>query len=226
MGKITQNYQLEKPAKKSQKYICKECSRETSHKIIASYLEKGSEEVGGGNSVDWNVRNQIIQCLGCESVSFRTASTCSEDYDYDNEGNCYCNETVTFYPGRAEGLKAINTYLLPPTVQNIYKETILALENEQYVLAGIGIRALIETVCKDLKAEGKDLHSKLNDLKEKSIVTKEGLDTLHKLRVLGNKAAHEVKSHNKQQLSLAITIIEHILEGTYIIPQQVSSVFK
>ena len=116
--------------------------------------------------------------------------------------------------------------MLPPNVQSIYQETILAIENEQNILAGIGVRALIETICKDLSAEGKDLYNKINSLKEKSIVTKEGVDTLHKLRVLGNDAAHEVKRHNKQQLSLAIQIIEHMLDGTYIIPHKVSKVFE
>jgi len=42
---------------------------------------------GGGHGVDWNEKNHIIQCLGCESVSFRVVSTFSEDYDYDHEGN-------------------------------------------------------------------------------------------------------------------------------------------
>jgi uncharacterized protein DUF4145 len=226
MGKVTKKYTLAKGNEEGHKFICKECCRETSHSIISSYSEAGYEDCGGGNGVDWDVRNQIIQCLGCEAVSFRVISTFSEDYDYDQEGKMVLNETVKYYPGRSEGLKAISSYLLPENVQCIYKETILAIENEQNVLAGIGIRALIETICKDLKAEGKDLYNKINDLKEKSIVTNEGVDTLHKLRVLGNDAAHEVKEHNKQQLSVAIQIIEHMLDGTYIIPHKVAEVFQ
>lgn len=225
MGKVTRKFSLEEIKEEQHKFICKECSRETTHKIVASYLERGSEDCGRDQSVDWNERNQIIQCLGCETVSFRVAGTCSENYEHDCDGDMYYNETVKYYPGRSEGLKAINSYLLPPNVQSIYQETILAIENEQNVLAGIGVRALIETICKDLSAEGKDLYNKINSL-EKSIVTKEGVDTLHKLRVLGNDAAHEVKKHNKQQLSLAIQIIEHMLDGTYIIPHKVSEVFK
>ncbi len=228
MSKSTVEFSLEvegKQQKEKHRFICKECSKETFHKIMASYHEKGHEDCGRGNSVDWNVRNQIIQCLGCETVSFRVVSTCSEDYDHDDEGNpCYV-EDVKYYPGRSENLKAFTSYLLPENVQYIYRETILAIENEQNILAGIGIRALIETVCKDLNASGKNLYKKINWLKETSIVTKEGMEALHKLRVLGNDAAHEVKAHNIQQLSIAIQIIEHMLEGTYIIPHKVSKAF-
>lgn len=219
------DFTLENNLEGTYKFICKECSRETSHKIISSYCENGSEDHGDGNSIDWNIKNQIIQCLGCENVSFRVSSTCSEDYDVDIDG-IYHYETIKYYPSRFEGLKAINIYLLPVEVQGIYQETILAIENEQNILAGIGMRALIETICKDQKAEGKDLYQQINSLHQKSIVTKEGVDTLHKLRVLGNKAAHEVQAHNKEQLSLAIQIIEHMLDGTYIIPHKVSRVLK
>ncbi len=138
---------------------------------------------------------------------------------------CTYDERITYYPGRTEGLRAINIYLLPITVQNIYQETILAIENEQNILAGIGIRALIETICKNQQAEGKNLFDKINSLKEKSILTNEGAETLHKLRVLGNDAAHEVKAHDRNQLLLALQIIEHMLDGTYIIPQKVSKIF-
>ncbi|MDD5759950.1 MAG: DUF4145 domain-containing protein [Desulfobulbaceae bacterium] len=225
MGIIDRKFTIKTGIEGKYKFICKDCSRETSHVIVASYDERGSEDCGGGNSIDWNTKNQIIQCLGCENVSFRVVSSNSEDYDQDDEGITY-NEYNKYYPGRSEGLKAINSYLLPHKVQTIYEETILAVENEQKVLAGIGIRALIETICKDQEAEGKDLYHKINSLQQKSILTKEGVDTLHKLRVLGNESAHEVKAHNIEQLSLAIQIIEHMLDGSYLIPDKVSKVFK
>ena len=225
MESFVRNFKLEDQSVENQKIVCKECCRETSHKIVTSYYEDGSQDCGNGNTFDWSSRNQIIQCLGCESVSFRVISSNSEDYDFDENGFSYYS-TEKYYPARTEGLKGISVYLLPDSVQAIYQETILAIENEQNILAGIGIRALIETICKDKLAKGKNLYEKIDDLKEQSILTKEGAETLHKLRILGNDAAHEVKSHNTDQLSLAIQIIEHMLEGTYIIPHKVSSTFK
>lgn len=227
MGIIKKKFTLENNIPGKHKFICRECSKETTHSIVSSYKELGSEDSGGGDTFDWAEISQIIQCQGCEAVSFRVESTNSEDYHHDNDNfERHYNETVKFYPGRSAGLKAIDSYLLPSNVQEIYQETIFAIEHEQNILAGIGVRALIETICKDRNAEGKDLYHKINSLQEKSIVTKEGVEILHKLRVLGNDAAHEVKKHDYQQLSLAIEIIEHMLDGTYIIPHKVSLAFK
>lgn len=165
MGKIQKSYSLEAPVPGKHRFICRECSKETVHVIVAAYIENGSEDCGGGNGVDWQKVDQIIQCQGCESVSFRVISTNSEDYEWDPEGMIY-NESVIYYPGRSAGLKAIDSYLLPQDVQGIYQETVLAIENEQNILAGIGIRVLIETICKDLNAKGANLHDKINSLRE------------------------------------------------------------
>lgn len=224
MGEITQAYKLITDDESKYRLYCKECSGLTIHSIVSSFNESGSEDCGGGQSVDWNCKNQTIQCLGCQTVSFRSVSTFSEDIEYDHDCT-YHPETIKYYPSRVEGVKSLESHLLPYTIQQIYKETVLSLENDQFILAGIGIRAIVETICKDLEAEGRDLHKKINALKERSIVTQEGADTLHKLRVLGNSAAHEVKAHNSQQLELALQIIEHMLERTYIIPARVESVF-
>ncbi|MCI5122598.1 MAG: DUF4145 domain-containing protein, partial [Candidatus Electrothrix sp. AUS4] len=216
MNEVTKKFTIAQGDDKKHRLVCRECGRDTLHSIICSYDENSSV-----NSVDWHRKNQIIQCLGCETVSFRTVSTFSEDVEYDYTGDPYWPETIKYYPGRAEGLKSIDSYLLPYSIQQIYKETILSIENEQYILAGIGIRAIVETICKDLNADGRNLYEKIDSLKNKSIVTTEGAAILHKLRVLGNDAAHEVKAHNSRQLELAMQIIEHMLDGTYVIPARV-----
>lgn len=48
---------------------------------------------------------------------------------------------------------------------------------------------------------------------------------MHRLRSLGNEAAHEVKPQSEEQLYMAMQIIDHMLEGTYIIPQRMNQVF-
>lgn len=225
MAEISTNFDLILNPKKNERIVCKECSRETVHSIISTYTENGNEECGNGNSVQWCCHNQIIQCLGCETVSFRTVSTCSEEYDYDENNQMYAIKTIKYYPGRNKEVKSINSYSLPYSIQKIYEETILAIENELFILAGVGIRAIIETICKDLSAIGNNLYNKIDDLKEKSFITPEGANILHKLRGLGNDAAHEVKAHDSKQLELAMHIIDHMLDSTYIIPNKVKEVF-
>lgn len=229
MGNIKKTYNLENTQEETEKIVCKECATETSHSIIATYKEKGDDDCGGGNSFQWTNRNEIIQCLGCESVTFRVVSCDSENWDHDygsdpQEPDVIYHKTYKYYPSRFAGLQEVDVYMMPDKIRGIYQETILAIENEQNILSGIGVRALVETICKDQNASGNNLLEKLDDLHANSIVTAEGLKALHKLRILGNESAHEVKAHSKEVLVLAFEVIKHMLDGTYILPQKISRV--
>ncbi|WP_322114592.1 DUF4145 domain-containing protein [Pseudomonas putida] len=116
--------------------------------------------------------------------------------------------------------------MLPWGIGTIYKEARSAVESELFIIGGIAIRALLETICSDINAKGRKLDQKIDDLHAKSLVTKEGVETLHKIRVLGNRAAHNAQAHSKDQLLLALEVIEYILIGTYIIPERTKSIFK
>lgn len=227
MDQITKVFVLGVEDHKQHKYPCRKCNLETKHDVVACLTENGSQDCGSGNSVDWTQQNQIIQCLGCEEVSFRICSTNSEDYDHDYEnGRRYHNETVTYFPGRAIGSKVIDHWLLPWGIGQIYKEARSAVENELFIIGGIAIRTLLESICSDVGAKGRKLDLKIDDLHEKSLVTKEGVETLHKIRILGNRAAHKSEAHSKDQLLLALEVIEHILIGSYIIPERAKELFK
>jgi hypothetical protein len=225
MAKITQSYTLEDPSSERIKIVCKECNSLTLHAIVACYRESGNEDCGRGNCVDWTKDHEIIQCQGCETVSFRIASSDSESWSVGVDGLSEQYFGYTYYPTRFEGNKNIDVYMLPEKVREIYQETVLAVENEQNILAGIGIRALIETICKDQNSTGKNLPEKIDFLHKKSIITEEGVNILHKLRVLGNDAAHEVKAHKKETLILALEVLVHMLDGTYILPQKIKKIF-
>lgn len=227
MGGTTKEFKLQTIAESGHKYPCRKCGLETKHDIIVCYTENGDNDCGGGNSVQWTEHNQIIQCLGCEDISFRKCSTNSEEYEQDYElAAPYYIETVTFYPGRVLGSKVLDHWVLPWTIGQIYKESRAAVENELFIIGGIAIRSLLESICLDVKAEGRNLARKIDDLHARSLVTQEGVETLHKIRLLGNLAAHSAKTHSKDQLMLALEVVEHILIGTYIIPARAKEIFK
>tara|TARA_R110000850_G_scaffold250226_2_gene375162 strand:- start:119 stop:808 length:690 start_codon:yes stop_codon:yes gene_type:complete len=220
---ITKSYTLKTEVETS-KSTCNKCLHETNHKVVSSYIEQGSEDVGQGQTVDWEEDYQIIQCCGCEEISFKSIMSNSEDMDFDGE-NMVHMEYINYYPQRNLSQPYPSLELLPISVFRIYKETISALNNEQRILAGIGIRALIEAVCSEQEAEGKTLNHKITDLKNKSIVTVEGESALHKLRALGNESAHEAKPSSMDKLLTALKVVEHMLDGTYIIPEKIKSAF-
>lgn len=206
---------------------CSKCSGKTAHKVMASVDLRGNEE-DGEHSFSWCVDHQIVQCLGCKTISFRKASSNSEDYYPISHDEYEYDILQELYPSRIEGRKGIGDeiHYLPSNVRRIYEETLLAITNQSPVLSGIGLRALLETVCKEKNATGKDLFEKIDSLVTSSILTPMSASILHKIRTLGNAAAHEVKPHSQKQLGLAMDIIEHLLNDVYILPKQAESEFE
>lgn len=188
-----------------------------------SVEERGSHPAGdGANSFDWWSDSEVVQCQGCKAVTFRQTSSDSESGDFGDEG-WEPSVKERLYPGRLAGMKTLGDeveYYVPTEVYRIYSETIGALANGSPVLAGIGLRALLEAVCKERHAGGKDLHKKIEDLQRQGILTQVSATILHKIRALGNAAAHEVKPHPEHQLALALGIVEHLLNDVYILPKK------
>lgn len=64
-------------------------------------------------------------------------------------------------------------------------------------------------------AQGQNLSPRIDNLVTRAILTREGAAILHKLRVLGNEAAHEVSPHAMDRLKVGIEVAEHMLEGAH-----------
>ena len=206
---------------------CTKCSGRTTHKVLASADIRGDQN-DGDFQFSWATDYQIVQCQGCKSISFRKASSNSEDYQHFEDGEVVEVVDETLYPSRLEGRKGLSedAYYLPVKVNRIYNETFQALMSQSPILAGIGLRALLETVCKEKNAVGKDLFKKIDNLVSQTILTPVSASILHRIRALGNDAAHEVKPHTQKQLGLAMDVVEHLLRDVYILPKQMDSEFN
>lgn len=203
---------------------CGSCKRLTKHRVLASVDENG-ENWFGSNSFQYWSEYQVIMCQGCEIIGFRSTNTNSEDWDFDEHDAVVLNETINLYPSR-EGRNLLkDTYLLPTNVQRIYEETIKAMNNSQPVLAGIGIRAIVETVCKDKASPGSNLFQQIDGLVDQGVLSPNGASILHKIRTLGNDAVHEVKPHSEQQLGVALDVCEHLLQDVYVLPHHAAKAF-
>jgi hypothetical protein len=199
---------------------CPACRIETKHLVIKAVDIQDSDEEHG---VSWATSHQLVQCQGCETVSYRSVSSNSEETDQET-GQPY--ESIDYYPSRHRERRPLDDIeLVPKQLRRIYEETVQALNRNQPILCGIGVRAVVETVAKDQKATG-TLSKQIDNLVSLGVLAKEGAAILHKLRVLGNKAAHEVKAHSPKELKLAVDVIDHLLDAVYILPSQAKSTFK
>lgn len=210
-----------------EKTHCGSCAHKTQHTVLASAQTKGSNYF-----MDWSTTYQIIQCKGCLEISFRSESYDSESsfHYYDDQGveQFEPNVSESLYPPRAEGFKGLGDSLeiLPEEIGRIYKETLDALKSGLPVLAGIGLRAILETVCKNRSATGRSLFEKIDSLVALRILTPDQAKVLHQVRTLGNDAAHEVAPHSIKQLAIAFFVVEHLLQDVYILPVKLAQEFS
>jgi hypothetical protein len=91
---------------------------------------------------------------------------------------------------------------------------------ELSIMAGFGIRAIVEAICKDNEMEGRNLQQKIDSLVNAGLITQAGATILHNLRFMGNAAAHEMKAHAPKELNAAFDAVDYLLKGVYILPKQ------
>jgi hypothetical protein len=217
------------------KVLCSLCNNNTRHSIISSIESEGKEDWGEDGWYHWMNKYQIIECKGCGTISFKHDHTNSENFDHDGKAMPWFENV---YPKRSSLTKQNKDFLnVPFTLKRIYKETIDCYNNDNLTLCCAGVRTLVEGICiennildgeieytkKDGtngKRKSKDLKGKIIGLYQSGKLTKGNVDILHEHRFLGNYALHEFEIPAKNDLKLAIEIIEHLLDNLYEIPNK------
>lgn len=207
---------------------CENCQVETSHIVLQSVDISGVYE-NEYDRIHYWYDYQIIQCQGCKGLSFRKDYGDS-DAEYDgyvqNPDGTYrqlFNDNSELYPKRILGKRKIdNLGDLPEKIRQLYEETHDVLMGKQAILATLGIRSLIEAVAneKGVSNEIWSLKGKIDELVNLGMLTKESSEVLHKIREIGNLAAHESVKPNDEALLLVMEIVENLLKTVFILPNQ------
>ena len=155
---------------------------------------------------------QIVQCAGCDRVSFRELWLTSEHWATNED------PTEHRYPEVDKDQVPVKSFRqAPDNINRIYKESIRSFNIGNYILCAVGLRAVIEGICEDVMTteDAKNLEKKIDDLHEQGILSKKHAEILHAFRSIGNKAVHELSAPPKDDLIAAIEIVEHTLENLY-----------
>ncbi|HEX9989591.1 MAG TPA: DUF4145 domain-containing protein [Chloroflexia bacterium] len=199
------------------KVHCIMCGRKTNHDVLHEITQRDSTP---DDEIHWWETFQIIQCRGCDSVTFRKLSGSSEDFDED--GPVISQQ---LYPGRTAGKGPIKgSEWFPYTTDRMYREVLQALNNDAPVLAAIGLRALIESICIEQDAASKDLIGCIDELADMGLLAKYQAEFLHAHRFLGNVAAHEMKAPKPEELNAALDIAETLLKTIYVLPHVAATI--
>lgn len=193
---------------------CACCKIETNHEIKSKeIISKHSDD----DEIHWSAEYQIIECLGCETLSFRIVSGSSEDYDFETGEPLY---TIELYPESASQRDLLDDYyIFPSKIRKIYSETIDAINHKMFLLSAVGLRMLIEAICIEESISGGNLKSRIDELAVKGLLSKSQADFLHHHRFIGNDAAHEIKTPKRESIIAALDIAETLLKTIYILPK-------
>ncbi len=191
------------------KIFCGECGRNTNHMILVKRKVCADPDA----PYHWVMEHYFCQCAGCDSYCYATAEW-GEDYIGDIE----CQWKT--YPQSESDRKPIDDiYNLPQKIRVIYQEIIGAVNAQLLVLTAIGLRALIEAICKDRGVKAKNLELLIDGLADNGILSISQASILHSHRFLGNVAAHEIKSAKSRELIAALEIAEAVLRTIYVLPR-------
>lgn len=220
----TQSVKIKDPKGKEIWAPCGHCGKQTAHLALT---EVDLEDSTTDEDIKWWSQNYIIQCRGCKTVSFCEESQCTEDLLFNKDGNAELEVQQKVYPGRVAGRPLLEEFIrLPYGIAMIYKQTHEATCSKLSILAGIGLRAIVEAICKENHCRGKSLLLKINNLVVQGIITQSDADILQTIRIMGNEAAHEVSANSEEELVTALEVVEHLLRGVYLIRQKAQKLKK
>lgn len=196
------------------KDYCPNCQNITNQKCLFTTQERSE------NNADfhWEKNYETIQCLGCENIQFRNRYSHEDMIIHTEDGYEESFYESKYYPkSLANHTLLKNRYHLPEKLKIVYIETLEALLNDCYLLAGVGLRAIIEAICIDQKISGRNLEVKINNLVRNKLITEKDGNRLHSIRFLGNDSVHEMDVPKVEKLRIALDIAEHLLKNLYLI---------
>jgi hypothetical protein len=198
---------------------CDGCERNTNQRVFFSKKVKLVDEFDENNIEYFSY--MIIECAGCKRVSFLRREQVE---DFENPHKTAFIDT--HYPKDDFDLYSDFNFIgdedqeeLPSVIYDVYEEVKTAFENDSCILAGIGLRTLVEAICLQQKIPGRTLQDKIKNLHAKGLISSAELPILDKLRLIGNMSTHQIKSFSLDKLNYALDIVNHVLKSIYILPK-------
>jgi hypothetical protein len=199
---------------KKMRVYCNTCKQETNHELKGEHSSSWTDNEGAGFGETLTYR--LLVCMGCERGVLQHEYSNSEMF-YWNDATDRAEEfsDISYFPERSQHDLVPKPYAkLKPTLAALYKEAITCYNQKSLILCAAGLRALLEGICQDKKIKGKNLKIKIEGLKS-LLPNKNIIRNLHHFRFMGNEAVHELAAPKQTELTLAISVIEDLLNFLY-----------
>ena len=144
---------------------CNECGQETKHDVVMEHTQHCSEvvDLSPRIEVSWSTTYSMLECRGCEDVSFRRTEWCSENDPIDGPvpGIYFPPRVSRRNPAWADRLE------VPSDYSGLLNEIYVALHADSRRLAMMGARALIDAVIRRNVGDQENFGKGLKSISEK-----------------------------------------------------------
>jgi hypothetical protein len=195
------------------------------HTVLMDYHELHTETPYNPYDTDdypteFKSDHQIIKCSGCDTISFRNDNWFSGCQDTVEDGTW-----EELYPSPTE--RTVKKFeQMPEVLTKIYGEVVSSYNSKNVILCATGIRAILEGVCNENSIGDNNLAQKIDALCTNGNVLQKHKEVLHKLRLLGNEAVHQLGEPTQKEIEVALDIMEHIIEDIYDILAKADKIHK
>jgi len=180
---------------------CNECAQVTKHKIRGACRQTGDPDDGPS----WRIVFEILECLGCDDVTFRRTFACPEIDDL---------EEVRCYPPRASRKLPIWLDAVDDTeIQDLFREVYAALHADSRRLATMGCRAILDRALQNQVGDAGTFQNMLDELDRQRLVSRPDLETLRAVFDAGSAAAHRGHSPSIEDLDIVVSTVEHVVRA-------------
>lgn len=182
---------------------CNECARKTKHDIVAEKVKDESAHMDDDFQIEWTNNHRIIECRGCESVSFHHSWWHSE-YDVSND--------ITMYPPRISRAMPGWADELPEDLEALLKEIYSALHADSRRLAMMGARACVDMFMNINVGDVGTFTDKLRALDESGHISKIDTGILDAALQAGHAASHRGHRSSSNEVNQVMDIVENLLQ--------------
>ena len=199
---------------------CPKCKNKTHHYVLGE-----GENCSNDDEFHWRDCYRVVKCCGCDHVSFDLESLDESMVEYNDYGEEEYIPTHTSYPVKENSIEPLHSWEIPSLIQKAYSESVEALNNGSLLLASIGFRATVEALCIEKGIDKDYLIEKINELRDKGIITSADCERLHEARFMGNESAHQIEKPDRAHVLMVLEVINNILNNLYIIDKKFKEVF-
>lgn len=165
----------------------------------------------------------IVECSGCKQISFLEEQWDSESFTSDEKDKLLTHHILI--PSSYKKYERGIIHDAPNNIKYISREIIIAISAELPILSRVGLRILIEYIAREIYPDNKQsLKKKIDKLILDNYLNETEGQMIHKLREIGNRAAHDIISYHAiniapmAQARLGFRIVKHLINKIYIIP--------